>query len=122
DYTFAAKVARQFVRRVIDQGLPAGTALNINVPGVPEEEVKGIRLTRQGMSYYEEDFDRREDPRQRTYYWMAGRMVKSGDDADCDDTALRHNFVSVTPLRYNLTHFDSLKTLSEWDVFVDGKT
>lgn len=122
EYSYAAKIARQFTQMVFAHGLPAGTALNVNVPGIPEEEVKGVQLTRQGMSYYEEDFDRREDPHQRIYYWMAGRMVKSGDDADCDDTALRNRFVSVTPLHYNLTHFDSLKVLTGWDVFVNGKT
>ncbi|MFQ6616078.1 MAG: 5'/3'-nucleotidase SurE [Fidelibacterota bacterium] len=122
EYSYAAKIARRFTEMVFAHGLPPGTALNVNVPGVPEEEIRGIRLTRQGMSYYEEDFDRREDPRQRTYYWMSGRMVKSGDDADCDDTALRNHFVSVTPLHYNLTHFDSLKALTLWDVFVNGKS
>lgn len=122
DFTYAAKVARQFAEKIFVHGLPVGTALNVNVPGIPEGEVRGIRLTRQGMSYYEENFDRREDPYQRTYYWMAGRMVKSGEDADCDDTALRNKFVSVTPLHYNLTHFDSLEVLTRWDVFVNGQT
>ncbi|MFQ6673678.1 MAG: 5'/3'-nucleotidase SurE [Fidelibacterota bacterium] len=116
-YTYAAKVARRFTEIVLKRGLPPGTALNVNVPGIPENEIRGIRLTRQGQSYYEEEFDRSVDPRRRTYYWMDGRLVESEEEGDLDDAALRHKCVSVTPLHYNLTSHDSMKELTLWDVF-----
>ena len=117
DYTYAAKIAKLFTTHVLDYGLPEGAALNINVPGVPEKEIKGIRLTKQGKSFYEEEFERRIDPKQRTYYWMAGKLAGLGDNPTLDDMAIRENYVSVTPLRYNLTDEQSVNHLKSWGLF-----
>ncbi len=120
DFTYAGKIARQFAIKVLKSGLEKGIALNINVPAVPEDEVKGIMLTRQGRSYYEETFVRRTDPRKRTYYWMDGFLVRKDKDHDVDDVALKRNYVSVTPLHFNLTHNESLTNLASWKVFDNG--
>jgi len=117
DYGYAAKIAQWFTTLVLNHGLPPGVALNINVPNVPEQKINGIRLTKQGKSYYEEEFERREDPKQRTYYWMNGKLAGSTDDPDFDDMALREKYVSVTPLHYNLTDEESLNFLKSWDLF-----
>ena len=77
-------------------------------------------MTKQGDSYYEEEFDRRVDPRQRIYYWMDGRLVESEENLDLDDIALREGYVSVTPLHYNLTDHRSLAELDKWSVFENG--
>ena len=120
DFTYAGKIAKQFAVKVLKNGLDKGVALNINVPSVPEDEVKGIMLTRQGQSFYEETFDRRTDPRKRTYYWMDGFLVQPDKDQDVDDVALAGNYVSVTPLHFNLTHNESLTNLASWKVFNNG--
>ena len=120
DYTYAAEVAHEFASIVLGGGLSAGTALNINVPDKEKGAIKGIRLTKQGDSYYEEEFDRRVDPRQRIYYWMDGRLVESEENLDLDDIALREGYVSVTPLHYNLTDHRSLAELDKWSVFENG--
>ena len=120
DFNFAGKIAKQFAVKVLENGLDEGVALNINVPSVPEDEVKGIMLTRQGQSFYEETFDRRTDPRKRTYYWMDGFLVQPDKDQDVDDVALAGNYVSVTPLHFNLTHNESLTNLASWKVFNNG--
>lgn len=117
DYSFAKRIADRFVRKVLDEGISEGTALNINVPKTPNGEAKGIRLTRQGTSFYEEHFDRRIDPRQRVYYWMDGELIYSRDDPHLDDIALRDGYVSVTPLHYNLTNEGSLAELRAWEEF-----
>lgn len=111
DYDYASEIARRFAMLVLEKGIPDGVALNVNVPGVPENQIRGIRLTRQGSSFYEEEFERRTDPRQRTYYWMGGRHVSSDSDPFLDDIALSDNYVSVTPLHYNLTHEESMDYL-----------
>jgi len=120
DFTYAGKIAKQFAVKVLKNGLDKGVALNINVPSVPEDEVKGIMLTRQGQSFYEETFDRRTDPKKRTYYWMDGFLVQPDKDQDVDDVAITENYVSVTPLHFNLTHNESLTNLASWKEFNNG--
>ncbi|MFQ6607292.1 MAG: 5'/3'-nucleotidase SurE [Fidelibacterota bacterium] len=117
EFEYAGEIAEQFARMVLKNGLPPGVALNINVPALSESEIVGIKLTRQGRSYYEETFDKRVDPRKRTYYWMDGFLVQPDEDLEVDDIALDRKFVSVTPLHYNLTHEDSLIKLATWKVF-----
>ena len=120
DFTYAGKIAKIFAQKVLQSGLESGVALNINVPALPEDEVKGIRLTRQGQSYYEETFEPRTDPRKRTYYWMDGFFVQTDNELDVDDVALADNYVSVTPLHFNLTHNKSLTNLASWKMFNNG--
>jgi len=120
DFSYAGKIAQSFASKVIESGLEPGVALNINVPSVPEDEIQGIHLTRQGRSYYEETFERRTDPRKRSYYWMDGFLVQPDKELDVDDVALASNIVSVTPLHYNLTHNESLTNLALWELFDNG--
>ncbi len=121
DYSYAVKIAKKFTELVLKNGLPEGTALNINVPNVPEEEVRGIKITCQGASNYNEKFDRRVDPRQRTYFWMDGDLIHPKEDPDLDDIALRDKFVSVTPLHYDLTNKESFTFFKTWDIFFDDR-
>ncbi|MCA9977987.1 MAG: 5'/3'-nucleotidase SurE, partial [Anaerolineales bacterium] len=72
DYDAAAKVARFVVRTLLDKELPRGVFLNINVPYIPADQLKGIRLTRQGLRVYRDRLDRRTDPRGNDYYWIGG--------------------------------------------------
>jgi 5'-nucleotidase len=100
----AAHYARHFARKIVEQGLPSETLLNVNVPNVPLNEVKGIRLTRMGRSRFVEVFDRRTDPRGNVYYWMDGELEMLGDKDGTDLEALDDNCVSLTPIWFDLTH------------------
>lgn len=113
DYHYAAKVAEKFVREVLERGLPDGTLLSINVPALPEAEIKGIRYVRQGRVRYQETFEKRMDPRGRVYYWMDGDKVLN-DERDTDDTAVRSGYVAVTPIALDLTNYEFLKQLDGW--------
>jgi len=101
---------------VLEKGLPVGTLLNINVPNVKEEDIKGVLVTRQGKAVYREHFDKRTDPWGRSYYWMAGEKVKLEEDESVDDTALKNNIVSITPIQFDLTDYANLDLLKSWDV------
>ncbi len=114
DFDYAAKVARHITGQVLLNGLPKRTILNVNVPAVPEAQIKGIRATRQGKGRYEEEFDKRRDPQGRTYYWMAGKRVILDTEDDVDDIAISDNYVAVTPIQYDLTHHSFLKDLVQW--------
>jgi 5'-nucleotidase len=114
DFGYASRVAVYIGEKVLQKGLPARTLLNINVPAVPENEIMDVVATRQGMGRYEEVFDKRVDPQNRTYYWMAGKRMILDKDDDIDDVAVMKNKVSITPIQYDLTHYEFLKELQKW--------
>jgi len=116
EFDYAAKVSAQFAKLTLQNGLPDGTLLNINVPAVSESEIKGIRFTRQGKTRYEENFDKREDPNKRTYYWLTGQKMDLDAGNDIDDSALNENYVSITPIQYELTNHAFLEELHKWNI------
>jgi len=88
---------------VLKCGLPQGVALNVNIPALPPDQVRGFKLTRQGLSKFRESFEQREDPRGNLYYWLAGEATAAETDVGVDVTAVKEGYVSVTPLFYDLT-------------------
>ena len=119
----AASFATELVDRLAEKPMPMSTLLNVNVPPVPGNEIAGVVLTRQGVRRYEEIFQKRVDPRGRSYYWLAGEAIELveqspdpqlGDDILTDVQAIRQNYITITPLQYNLTHREALLTLQEW--------
>ncbi len=114
DYAPAAKIACQVAEKVSAGGLPKGILLNINVPYLPDEEIKGWQITRQGLRVYQDALDAREDPRGRPYYWIGGDVPTGVPDRGTDFGALAEGFVSITPLHLDLTAhqvLDKLNTL-----------
>jgi 5'-nucleotidase len=112
----AGRFARRLAELIAEKGLPPGVSLNANVPPLPEEQIRGVAVTRQGRLRVTEWFDRRIDPRKSTYYWMAGEDVldESPPDSEFDDAALRAGYISVTPIDFDLTSSDSLDTIKNW--------
>lgn len=106
-----AAYARDLAKQVLDKGLPADTFLNVNVP---DGRCQGVQLTRQGKRRYGEKIICNEDPRGRKYYWIAGSEICTGDEPGTDSYVLSRGFISVTPLRTNLTHDQSYLALQGW--------
>jgi 5'-nucleotidase len=98
---------------VLDNGLPQGVALNVNVPALPPEDIKGFRLTKQGLTKMRETFERRLDPRGNSYYWLCGEATANDTAEGSDIAAVNEGYVSVTPLFYDLTAHSRTKELSE---------
>jgi len=116
DFTFAAKFARRLARLILKRGLPPETFLNVNVPPVKESEIRGVAITRQGKSLYQEKFDKRVDPRDKVYYWLTGiKINRENEGEDTDDWAVAHNLVSITPVHYDMTNYNVLDELKRWD-------
>lgn len=115
DFSAAAEFVRQIYPRVLKKGLPDGVALNINVPAVPRDEIKGITVTRQGQSRVIEAFDKRVDPRNNTYYWLAGEMIFSDAEGGTDCEVVQNDYISITPIDCDLTRHDLLDDLRSWD-------
>lgn len=114
DYGMAARIARQIVETVNRRGMPKGTLLNVNVPYLPEAEIKGIKVTRQGLRVYRDKLDMRLDPRNLPYYWIGGESPTGVQKEGTDFGAIKQGYVSITPLQLDLTDFDVLGKLEEW--------
>ncbi|MDE3074276.1 MAG: 5'/3'-nucleotidase SurE [Chloroflexota bacterium] len=116
DFSFAAKFARKLAKSVLQHGLPGGTLLNVNVPAVPESEIAGVEVTIHSRSHFEDLFEKRLDPRNRTYYWQAG-LEQTFDTRDgVDAAALRRNCISVTPIHFDMTDYEHLSEIRSWDL------
>jgi 5'-nucleotidase len=115
DFAVAGRWARRVARLVLRAGLPEGTLLNVNVPALPADEIEGLAVTRQARSRWEEGFDTRTDPADREYYWLAGTFVDLDDGRETDTTAVDRGYVSVTPLQHDLTAYDALDALRDWE-------
>jgi len=112
DFRGAIKVAKDMANHVLHHGVPRGTLLNVNVPYCPPDEIRGVKITRQGNQYFKDEFEERIDPRGRTYYWMKGNVVDKDESLEFDGKAIRENFVSVTPINFKVTneaYMDELK-------------
>jgi 5'-nucleotidase len=109
----ASEWARRIVRDVLDNGLPAGVLLNVNIPEGTRDEILGAEITRQARARWEEEFEERLDPTQAPYYWLGGRFVNLDEGRDTDLDAVSRGYVSITPLHYDLTayaHISDLQT------------
>ena len=116
DFRYAAKFARKLAQLVIKKGLPEGTLLNVNVPPLPEKEIKGVVITRQGKSVWNDTFDVRRDPANKEYYWLTGALEESDTGLEFDQSAIRNNYISVTPIHYDLTDYKMLETMDRWSI------
>jgi 5'-nucleotidase len=116
DFGYACSLARILVEKINQYGLPEGTLLNVNVPPLSEEEIEGIVITRQGKAKYDETYDKRVDPNNRTYYWLTGKRMELDEDEDVDDVVIQNNKVSITPIRYELTDEKMIFELRKWNI------
>jgi 5'-nucleotidase len=115
DYGPAARIARRIVQNVLEHRLPAGILLNVNIPYLPYEQIRGIRVTRQGMRVYNDRLDQRTDPRGQPYFWIAGAAPTGIPENGTDYGALTESYVSITPLQLDLTAYPALHLLSSWN-------
>lgn len=116
NFKYAAKFARKLAQLVIKKGLPEGTLLNVNVPPLPEPEIKGVVVTRQGKAVWNDTFDVRRDPANKEYYWLTGALENRDEGLEFDQSAILNNYVSVTPIHYDLTDYALLEAMGRWGI------
>lgn len=116
DFTAAQHFARKIMQEVLQNGLPKGVCLNVNIPDGSLDSIAGIRVCRQNKGYWREEFDRRMDPMGKHYFWLTGNFHNTEPEAtDTDEWALEHQFVSVVPMQIDLTSYETLKNLQNWN-------
>lgn len=118
EFDYTCKLAVQLVQKIAENGLPDGTLINVNVPPIKEKDIQDIVITKQGKGRFEEFFDKRVDPTNRVYYWLAGKKMHLDRGDDIDDVVVMQNKVSITPIRYELTDTTMLEKLRAWNISV----
>jgi len=114
DFRYAAKFAKKLALLVLEKGLPSGTLLNVNVPSVAEKEIRGVLVTKQGKSSWNDSFEVRRDPSQKEYFWLTGELEVVDASLDTDQVAVMKSYVSITPIHYDLTNYQMLKRMKGW--------
>lgn len=114
DYSYAGKAAIEVAKIIASKNLTPSTLINVNIPNVPEDQIQGMKVTRLGRRRYSKNYEKRKDPRGRTYYWLTGRLIEEQLDEDIDIEAANNNFVSITPLHFDLTSYEMLDTFRSW--------
>jgi len=109
----ASFYALLLAKYVIKKSVPQGTLLNINVPNLPKDEIKGIKVTKQGKRVYGDPIVEKIDPRGRKYFWIGGDELRFLDIEDSDLVAVSQGYVSVTPIKLDLTDYRLLESLSK---------
>lgn len=118
DYQPAAAFALQLAQQVLDKGLPSKTLLNVNVPDLPADEIKGVQVTRMGQRVYRDVLIKREDPLGRPYYWIGGEVPTGQAIEGTDFGALHDGYISVTPIQLDFTAHEYLTELAAWPLQV----
>jgi len=114
DFEPCRKFVKKIAAEVLQKGLPDGVILNVNLPKLPESEIKGIKICRQAKAYWEEKFDKRTNPMGKDYYWLTGKFVNQDNGEDTDEWALAQGYVSVVPVQFDLTAHHAIQTLNSW--------
>ncbi|MEM6802543.1 MAG: 5'/3'-nucleotidase SurE [Bacteroidota bacterium] len=116
DMSAAKAIAKIVIQEALSQKMPAGQCLNVNIPDLPLDQIKGIKITRQAEGRWTEGFDQRVDPFGRKYYWMTGEFVLTDKNNGTDIHAIEAGYVSVTPITRDMTRHQDLASLSNWSL------
>ena len=111
DFSQAKTFIQNIVKKVLENPIPKGIVLNVNIPKLPAEEIKGIKVCKQANAKWEESFDERVNPHGKKYYWLSGYFNNMDKSEDADETALSDGYISVVPVKFDLTAYEYLKDL-----------
>ncbi len=128
DYSHHAKFhhaeifIKEIAQGVLLRGLPESVCLNVNIPKISNEEIKGIRVCRQAKGSWVEEFDERVDPRGRNYYWITGVFSNPDHQKGTDIHAMENNYIAVVPMSFDLTAHNAISYINKFDFVTETKT
>ncbi len=112
----SAHYARIIIKKALENGMPERSCLNVNIPKIPLEDIKGIKTCRQTQGKWVEEFDHRTNPYKKDYYWLTGEFSNFEPHAeDTDEWALQNNYISIVPINLDFTCYDVLGKIKEWN-------
>ena len=115
DFSHSKDFIRKITLNALNNGIPKGVVLNVNIPAVKKSDVKGVKICRQAKAYWVEEFDKRKNPLGQEYYWLTGKFVNKDQGEDTDEWALNNNYISIVPVEFDLTAHHAIQGLNEWD-------
>ncbi len=116
DFSAAKVFCKKIFEKTLSDGLPAGISLNVNIPDIPLEEIKGMKTCRMTNGRWVEEFEHRVSPHKRNYYWLTGEFKNAEPNAeDTDEWLLDNGYVSIVPIRSDLTAYDVMKQMGKFD-------
>jgi 5'-nucleotidase len=122
DYRWNAdfNAIKSFIKKItltaIKEGIPKGNALNVNFPKLKKSDIKGIKICRQAKAHWIEKFDKRKSPQGKEYYWLTGEFINQDDGEDSDEWALKNGYISVVPVKFDMTDHSNIKELNKWKI------
>lgn len=119
DYSFEAdfapseKYVLSIARKVLKDGLPKGICLNVNIPKT--KKIKGVKVCRQALAAWDDEYYERKDPHQKSYYWLTGQFSNNDNGKDTDEWALKNNCISMVPVLYDFTAHHAISQLKNME-------
>ncbi len=115
DFESSKPYVQALMRYVLQNGMEDGSLLNVNIPSLPSEQIKGMRVCRQADARWVEEFQEARDPRGQPYYWLTGRFVNDDVSEETDVWALENGYISVVPSMHDLTNYRAIKSMKDID-------
>ena len=115
DFSHSKDFIRKITLNALNNGIPKGVVLNVNIPAVKKSDIKGVKICRQAKAYWVEEFDKRKNPLGQEYYWLTGKFVNKDQGEDTDEWALKNNYISIVPVEFDLTAHHAIQGLNEWN-------
>lgn len=113
NFEAAKPFIKELIEWVLENGMAEGNLLNVNIPNLAREEIKGLKVCRQAEARWVEEFSEAEDPRGQKYYWLTGRFVNQDTGDDTDVVALENGYISVVPSMHDLTHYSAIDKVKD---------
>jgi len=123
DFSASEHVTRDVIGNVLKDGLPDGICLNVNIPALKINEIKGIRICKQANGYWKEEFEKRTDPMGHDYYWLTGffhNREPDGEGEGSDERALQEHYVSIVPIDTDLTAYAHLEKMKSFELSLNS--
>ena len=112
----AAQFTSLLLKKIMGNNKLHNIVVNVNYPDIPKNEIKGTKITTLGIRKYDNAFIERRDPWGNVYYWMSGTVREMEQNPDSDITAINENYISITPMHFDLTNFEHFKELKKWNI------
>jgi 5'-nucleotidase len=116
DFETIKPFLKKIALEVLANKLPEGTVLNVNLPKLKHDDIKGIKICRQAKAIWMEKFDKRQTPQGKDYYWLTGEFVNQDKGEDTDEWALANGYISIVPVQYDLTAHHAIGLLNTWNL------
>ena len=114
DFSASNVIVQTIVKEALKNKIEKGICLNVNIPNVPLEKIKGIKTCRQGKAFWDDTFDKRVDPLGKEYYWLTGSFLNHEQSSETDVFLLQNNYVTIVPVQFDMTAYDQIDNIKKW--------